>query len=127
MSRPGEDERLREFFRRVHADDRVPSFAEIARPGAERPAPSRRPALAAAAAVLVAALALVWWVPRAADRATDLTDEEQLALAVELSAFEGPLDFLLDTPGREVVYQPPRLGASAFEMPLPAAGEENPL
>lgn len=122
-----EDALLREFFSQVHADDRPPSFTRVAR--ARPPAPRAgswipRPAVAIAAVLLVAVAAawLVPWLP--GPGSVSLSDEEQMALAVELSSWEAPLDFLLDTPGREVFVGAPSLELTALKIPPPADGEE---
>ena len=125
-------ERLREFFRQAHADDRPPSFSAVV----ESRRPVRRAALwrpaAALAAVLLAAIAVAWLMPSlSGPGAASLTEEEQLALARELSGWQGPLDFLLETPGREVLFAAPSLELDLLMIPLEVTptvdGEETQL
>ena len=136
-----DDARLREFFRAAHADDRVPPYRKLARVAddALRPAAHdgvrRRPVAASAAlwrpaiavlAVLLVSVAAGWLIPRLSGPAP-LSAEEQLALASELSSpasWSGPLDFLLETPGREVLYAPPSFELTTLTIPPPAGAEE---
>lgn len=114
---------LAEFFRQTHAGDRPPPFAGVvaARP-VRRPA-LRRPAVAVAAVLLVA-IAGAWLMPRlAGPGAAGLSEEEQLALAHELSSWRGPLDFLLETPGKDILFAAPSLELMTSMIP-PAAGAE---
>ena len=124
--------RLQEFFRQAHADDRPPSFAAVV----ESRRPVRRGPLwqpvAALAAVLLVAIAVAWLMPRlTGPGAAPLSEEEQLALASELSGWRGPLDFLLETPGREVLIGAPSFELDTLTIPLPAMpaadGEEMQL
>ncbi|MFQ5528042.1 MAG: hypothetical protein ACE5GX_17515 [Thermoanaerobaculia bacterium] len=101
---------LRRFFAAVHADDRVPAFQRMARPAltaSVRRSAAWRPVFAVLAVVVLAA-GVAWLMPglRGLDGAS-LSETEQLALAQDLSSWEAPLDFLLETPGREILYAPP--------------------
>ncbi len=120
-----EREILGEFFRQAHADDRPPSFVAVAR--ARRPVrrfARARPAVAVAV-VLLLAVAVAWLTPRlAGPGAGALSEEEQLALAHELSSWRGPLDFLLETPSREILFAPPSFELTALTIPPPAIPEE---
>ena len=98
---------LRRFFTEVHADDRAPSFREMAHPSHLAPSAVWRPAFAVLAVVLMAA-GIAWVVPALRGSGSDsLSEAQQFALAQALSSFETPLDFLLETPGRELLYAPP--------------------
>lgn len=133
-----ERRRLRRFFAEVHAHDRPPAFSRLVRTQPAAPVRIGRPALLrpalAALAVLLLALGVVWWVPGLRDGGgagdagsltASLSDADQLALARELSSLETPLDFLLDTPGREIFH-----GSPSFELmhlpPLETSEEAQP-
>lgn len=116
------DRVLRRFFAAVHADDRVPSFRDMTNPSAlVRGLPALwRPAVAVVAVVLMA-IGISWLLPALREpRPDSLSEPEQLALAEGLSSFETPLDFLLETPGREFLYAP-----ASFEL-LENFGEDTP-
>lgn len=126
--RRGEEARLREFFRAAHATDRVPPFARLVRASEPVTGSSRWRPVMAALAVVVVAVAVGWLMPRlAGTRSAALTEEEHLALASELSSpdsWKGPLDFLLETPSREILFAPPSFELTTLTIPPPAGIEE---
>ena len=122
MMRDREDRSLREFFAAVHADDRAPAFERLARGPRPRRRASWKPAVAAA--VLVAGLSLAWLAPRLGG--PGLSEAEQMALASELSSWQAPLDFLLETPGREILSSAPAFDFQITTFPPPAEEETRP-
>ena len=115
---------LREFFASVHAEDRTPAFERLARSRPVGRAVRWRPAFAIAAVLFVAG-AVAWLMPGFVGTGSEtLSEEEQLALAQELSGWQGPLDFLLDTPSREVLFAPPSFELTTLTIPPPADAEE---
>jgi hypothetical protein len=115
MSADDDDQDLRRLFRELAAEDRQlaqpfmnpqealrqrGSARRDGRPAAAPAVPARRlsrlhrrPALALAAAVLLAALGLTLQLQRSAPRA------HHLASVAEISNWHAPTDFLLHTPG----------------------------
>lgn len=107
-----EDSGLRARFANLRQEDRkaTPSFGRIAAQGtvSSRRGFSQRIALAA---MLVVALAVVFtWRSR---RSSDADPRE-------LAAWSSPTAFLLETPGKQLLIQVPRLGEPLIST-LPAA------
>ncbi len=99
------DPDLRERFEALRREEeaQAPAFAV---PGARSRRPPPLPAWAAAAALVIVAGAALWWLlPRA--------DENAAPLLVDWSAtvWRAPTDFLLETPGRDLLRTVPTLGA----------------
>lgn len=144
---PGRDEpsrevgEIRKLFREAHRDDAVPPpfhalwdrgrIETATWPGPPRP----RFVLAGALAVLALALVIVWALREPASNPAPPTPGPLVAEAAwdrTWSGWEGPLDFLLDTPGRTYLETVPTLmddaapgeGAATWES-LPA-GERRP-
>lgn len=106
MSSP-EDDRLRKHFANLREEDRsaAPSFDRtVAAVGAvSRRGSSWRIALAA---LPVAAIAVMLTVR---------THRSKDAASRDLAAWSSPTAFLLETPGRQLVNQTPRLGGSLID------------
>jgi hypothetical protein len=111
-----DDDRLRDLFRGADRAQRAgaPSFAGLLR--RERPPRTYRPALlAAAASILLAAIAV--------HLLRDNRPEPPWPDSFYSSArWEGPTDFLLETPGGELLHSTPQIGAP----PTPEAGSPEP-
>jgi len=118
-----DDQRLRELFREIHEEINPPAppYASVIRPGrSARPARIAPPtrvgaALARAFGLVVVAGALFLVMRGTAVRPPG--DVEAMRLASELSSWEAPTDFLLQTPGLEFLQSPPRFGAGREELP----------
>ena len=109
-----EETRIKGLFERLHEQDRPPAFAELW-PRAERYRPPLR--LLPVAALLVLAVLAGWlFVARWQQPEVELTAAQAQALADSLSAWEGPLDFLLETPGSEYLATVPAFGFENAEM-----------
>lgn len=123
MKRPGrrepsaEDERLRSLFAELHAGDNPPTFERLARRRHGRRRPVRRWAAAAAALALAAALAWTWARTTGPTGTTERSAADELALASSLSRWRAPLDFLLETPGSELLTVTPNFGGSSPALP----------
>jgi hypothetical protein len=101
MSLPEEDIRLRTHFANLREKDRssAPPFGRTAAAAAfSRRSSSLRIALAAMSALGIAAMVAV-----RTHRSTD-------SFPRELAAWSSPTAFLLETPGRQLLNQTPRLG-----------------
>jgi hypothetical protein len=119
-----DDQKLRAFFREVHEqiDPPAPPYGSVIRPG-RGASPVRAVAtlarvgatLARTLGVLVVSGALLLvmrgWSMR------DPGDDEAMRLASELGKWEAPTDFLLQTPGIELLQSPPQFGAGTDELP----------
>lgn len=112
-----DDRRLRDFFRDLHEeiDPPVPPYASVARSGR-----SARPArfgasLARALSLALIAGVLLLAVHRLATRAPG--GDEAIHLASQLSHWESPTDFLLETPGIEYLQSAPTFGAGTEALP----------
>ncbi len=118
-----ETERERELLKRALAEAhrstrrRTPAFgvlwsrAVAARKRPRRAPGSRRLALgAAAAAALVLAATLALWT---ADRQSRSELEGAMTIAAALGEWKAPLDFLLETPGKEWLEAAPRWDPAA--------------
>jgi hypothetical protein len=111
------DSRLRDLFALMRRDDaaRTPAFAQLlqrARPGVRYPAFRLRAGAVAVSAFLLAVFAAVtlWQVPHV-HTITSRTAVPPLA------AWRSPTDFLLDTPGREVLRLVPEFGRPMSRTP----------
>lgn len=72
------------------------------------------------------AVGVAWLVPALYSPGSGpLSESRQLALARDLSSFEAPLDFLLETPGREILYAPPSF--ELMEITIPRSADPKPL
>lgn len=113
------DERLRAFFREAHADDRPPPFRRLARATAAPPRPriGRWRSALAATAVAAIALGIGWWATQPVGDDAPLSEADQIALARELSSWDAPLDFLLETPGSELLTAPPSFELLDLALP----------
>ncbi len=112
-----DDRRLQAFFRDLHEeiDPPVPPYGSVIRPGRSAP-----PARAGAALALALGLALVAGVLLLVMRGRPTRapgGDEAMRLASELSRWQAPTDFLLETPGIEFLQSPPRFGAGKEELP----------
>jgi hypothetical protein len=109
-----EDSRLRAHFANLREEDRIaaPPFDPTAARAAalSRRAPSLRIALAA---IPVLAIAIAVALAVRTHRSTD-------AVPRELAAWSSPTAFLLETPGKQLLNQTPRLGERLIQAP-PAA------
>ncbi len=115
-----ERERLEKFFRQVHQDPAPPFEILLSRPGEAKVLGWRWAGAVAAAVVMVVITLFVLELP-SSDRPT-LGEREALALASSISTWEGPLDFLLETPAREIFEAPTFLAP----MPeIPSVSESN--
>lgn len=108
MIRPTDDADLRARFEALRQEDAtlLPSFA-VPRP---RPV-ARHPARWIAAGALAAAAATVLWV--LGDRRTG----NRIALDLGAAVWAAPTDFLLETPGRDLLREIPQLGGAWRELP----------
>lgn len=120
-----DDPALSELFNEVHRGDSPPSFDALFR--AEVPAARLRrrwPLLAAAAIAVGVAVAIPLWSrghsggarPITASIEPPATSPEPLPpevekLATSLEDWRAPTDFLLDTPGADLLTETPRLGS----------------
>ncbi len=113
----GEREKLQEFFAEVHAGDIPPPFKKLIRSRARRQPLVWKWATAAALGFALlggwALRDLVSETPFAAPPASSA----ELALARSLSKAETPLDFLLVTPGSDLLGAPPRLTGDWDHLP----------
>lgn len=111
-----EDERLRDLFRAADRAQRAgaPPFAGLLR--RERPPRTYRLALLAAAASLLLAGVIIHSL-RASRPAPSAPDSFFSSVR-----WEGPTDFLLETPGKEILDTTPRIGAP----PPPEDGSPEP-
>ena len=111
-----DDRKLRAFFRAAHErlDPTPPPLAGLIRPTTA--APTRRPVAAlAAAAALVLVSGALWLIMQSGP--SMVRDDEALRLAAELSDWEAPTDFLLQTPGIEFFREAPHFGAPIDRLP----------
>ncbi len=110
-------QRLKAFFAEHHAGETLPPFEKLlarrARPGT---APWKWVTAAAAALALLVGWALREVRLESGARAPAPSPTE-LALARSLSDWQGPLDFLLETPGSELITSPPRLSEGWIRLP----------
>ena len=102
------DERLRQAMKDAHAGEKAPTFAVAARAGARI---GRRagwmPWVAlgsAACAVLIAVVLVRPGAPRLAPTPVD-----------SFSSWRGPTDFLLETPGMDVLREVPKLSGDTYD------------
>jgi hypothetical protein len=106
-----DQERLKEFFRLVHQDPAPPFETLVCRQSDSKVLGWRLAVTAAAAVAMVVITLLVLALPSSDGPA--LGDREALALAGSISTWEGPLDFLLETPAHEI------FDAPIFLAPMP--------
>jgi hypothetical protein len=99
----GEEEKLREALRRAHAEDRPPPFHL---PQATRRSASRRLQRWVVAGTLAAAATAALWLT---------IGRHPAAPPPQLAQWQAPLDFLLRTPGSELLATAPHFGTE--EMP----------
>lgn len=104
-----DDERLRDLFREADRAQRAgaPPFAGLLRVSRQRPRRTYRLALLAAAASILLA-GLVMHSLRDGRPAASPPDSFYSSVR-----WEGPTDFLLETPGKEILDTTPRFGAPA--------------
>jgi len=109
-----EQERLRDLFRELHADDPpAPDYRSLSAAPA-RPVRARRAARVAWAAAAAVAAGAVLLALSLRQRPTPApAEDEMLRLAASVSDWEAPTDFLLSTPGAEFLQSAPRLGTGA--------------
>jgi len=102
MSVPEDDSRLRTHFANLREEDQstAPPFDRTA---ASAPAVSRRASLLRIALAAMPVLAIAVMLAVRPHRSKD-------AVPRELSAWSSPTAFLLETPGRQLLNQTPRLG-----------------
>jgi len=124
-----DDQKLRAFFREIHEpiDPPAPPYASMIHPDrgalSARVAPPARvtsaapvgAALARAFGLVVVAGALLMVMREWSMRVPG--DAEATRLAAEMSSWEAPTDFLLQTPGIEFFESSPRFGAGTEELP----------
>ena len=113
----GDDRRLRALFRDLHeeSDPPAPPYAAVARAGrgARRARSGATLARLFAMALIAGVLLLV--VRGLTTRAPG--DDEAIRLASQMTRWEAPTDFLLETPGVEYLQTPPTFGAGAEALP----------
>jgi hypothetical protein len=109
-----DDPDIRKRFAALRDEDRsrAPAFEEVLRRGPRQPHIS--PALAAAACLVVGAAIVA--VLHTAHEPTASTPGGAVAT---LALWRAPTDFLLDTPGRELLYAVPRIGETDALNPFP--------
>jgi hypothetical protein len=112
-----DDSRLRDRFALMRSDDaaRTPAFAQLlqrARPGVRYPAFRLRAGAVAVTASLLAVFAAVtlWQVPHVHTTTSGTA-------VPPLAAWRSPTEFLLDTPGREVLRLVPEFGRPLSRTP----------
>lgn len=111
---PTSDARLRRIFTEFHSaeDSNPPAFDESWNRATKIARTNRRARLFRIAAGLVACSALLafWWLrdpDRHRPQVADHDISESIQLAESLSRWQGPLDFLLETPGIELLREVP--------------------
>ena len=111
-----EDSRLRTQFANLREEDRstAPPFDRTA---AAAPALSRRSSFVRIALTAVPVLAIAVMLAVRPHRSTD-------AVPRKLAAWSSPTAFLLETPGKQLLNQTPRLGEPLLRT-LPAAQDEH--
>ncbi len=109
-------QRLKAFFSEVHAAETPPPLERLLA-GRKHPG---APIWKWATTIAVLALLVGWavWAVRLGSgaRAPEASPAE-LALARSLSDWQAPLDFLLETPGSELVHSLPRLSEDWIRLP----------
>lgn len=136
-----EDIQLAALLDEAHRGDAPPPFARlfVARPPGRRT--RRRLAWASMAVAAAVALAIGLW-PRSRSgparpdfelaRATSAPPDAAVAarideMAASLDRWRAPTDFLLDTPGKELLTETPRLDDTTFTLDLSHHKEEQKL
>ena len=117
-----DDERLRDLFRDADRAQRAgaPSFAGLLRVSPQRPRRHdayRLALLATAASILLVGVGVV--IHSLRERGPALSPPDSFFSSVR---WEGPTDFLLETPGKEILDTTPRIGAP----PPPEDGSPEP-
>lgn len=116
-----DDERLHDLFRDADRAQRAeaPSFSGLLRVSRERPRrydTYRMVLLAVAASILLAGIV----IHSLRDSRPQLSPPDSFYSSVR---WEGPTDFLLETPGKEILDTTPRIGAP---LPPPEDGSSEP-
>ena len=113
---PDERQRIEAFFTEVYADETPPHFKEML---VRRPAPDfkRWAPVAAALTLALGAGLMLWQVRPGPDAGAPAPSPEELELARSLSDWRAPLDFLLLTPGSELLSAPPHLTDGLIHLP----------
>lgn len=116
MRNDDDDRDLRERFAGLRAEDQrtAPDFARLSR----RPAPDgrRRRRLRWAAAATLVVLAVVLFRARSEWLSRPSPDE-----APSITTWKSPTDFLLQTPGRQLLQASPASGRRWVELPPPSS------
>jgi hypothetical protein len=110
-----DDLEIRRRFAALREEDRArtPGFEEVLRRA--RPTPYIGLRVLAPAACLIVAAAIVTVL----HTSHDLTSSVPGIAGLSLAHWRAPTDFLLDTPGREVLYAVPRIGEADALDPFP--------
>jgi len=118
----GSDEDLRDRFAALRREEeaRTPEFARLLKTRVERVRRWPAVSMTAAAVCTVIVIAVALWLGRAAWR----PHQEQRAAVASITAWKSPTDFLLETPGSEMLRTMPELGFSRVETKAGAAGNK---
>lgn len=122
-----DDPDLRQAFAALRAEDTAqPPDLErlLARPRPSRPRAARLPRLAGFAAAAAAAAVAVLLLAHALGAFRSPTPHD--VQAVSVASWTAPTDFLLRTPGQDILGPLPRLGGGPAPFPLPERAERTP-
>jgi hypothetical protein len=119
----GNDQDLRDRFSELRKEEeaQAPEFARLLKARAEQVRRWSPAYVAATALSLAITIAAALWLVHGPWR----TRQGMQAPVASITAWKSPTDFLLETPGSEMLRNMPELGVSRVEAMPPAPGNKN--